>query len=80
MRQVGAHIGSVVEVTVTTHSGTRRTEPFRVVSQNSFPQYGGFVSLGTGVLLTTAGLEHAACLPGPTLALCHQKLGDAHQG
>ena len=38
---------------MTTHSGTRRTEPFRVVSQNSFPQYGGFVSLGTGVLLTT---------------------------
>ena len=68
MRQVGTHLGSVVEVTVTTHSGAKRTEPFRVVSQNSFPQYGGFVSLGTGVLLTTTGLERAACLPGPTLA------------
>ncbi len=80
MRQVGTHIGSVVEVTMTTHSGTRRTEPFRVVSQNSFPQYGGFVSLGTGVLLTTTGLERAACLPGPTLALCHRSLGDVTKG
>ena len=64
MRLVGAHLGSVVEVTVTTHSGAKRTEPFRVVSQNSFPQYGGFVSLGTGVLLTTADLVRIACLPG----------------
>ena len=80
MRLIGAHLGSVVEVTVTTHSGTKRTEPFRVVSQNSFPQLGGYVSLGTGVLLTTAGLERAECLPGATLALCHQKVGDVTKG
>ena len=80
MRQVGTHLGSVVKVTVTTHSGAKRTEPFRVVSQNSFPQYGGFVSLGTGVLLTTTGLERAACLPGPTLARCHQSFGDVTKG
>jgi hypothetical protein len=70
----------VVEVTVTTHSGTRRTEPFRVVSQNSFPQYGGFVSLGTGALLTTSGLERALCLPGPTLALCRREVGGKGTG
>jgi hypothetical protein len=80
MRLVGAHLGSVVEVTVTTHSGARRTEPFRVVSQNSFPQLGGYVSLGTGVLLTTSGLERAECLPGPTLALCRQKVGGLANG
>ena len=80
MRLVGAHLGSVVEVTVTTHSGTKRTEPFRVVSQNSFPQLGGYVSLGTGVLLTTSGLERAECLPGAMLALCRQKVGGVAKG
>ena len=80
MRLIGVHVGSVVEVTVTTHSGTKRTEPYRVVSQNSFPQLGGYVSLGTGVLLTTAGLERAECLPGATLTLCHQKVGDFTKG
>ncbi len=75
MRQVGAQIGSDVDVTVTTHSGARRTEPYRVVAQNSFPQRGGFVSLGTGVLMTSAGLERAMCPPGPQLALCRQKVG-----
>ena len=38
MHQVGAHIGSVVDITFTTHSGALRTEPYRVVSQISFPQ------------------------------------------
>ena len=80
MRLVGAHLGSVIEVTVTTHSGTKRTEPFRVGSQNSFPQLGGFVSLGTGTLLTTSGLQRAECLPGPTLALCRQKVGGVANG
>ena len=61
MRQLGARIGSVVDITFTTRSGAPHTEPYRVVSQVSFPQYGGFVSLGTGMLLTTAGLIHVAC-------------------
>ena len=74
MHQVGAHIGSVVDITFTTHSGAPRTEPYRVVSQISFPQFGGFVSLGTGILTTTAGLVRVACPPGPQLALCRQKV------
>ena len=73
MRQLGARIGSVVDITFTTRSGAPHTEPYRVVSQVSFPQYGGFVSLGTGMLLTTAGLIHVACPPGPQLALCRQQ-------
>jgi len=74
MHQVGAHIGSVVEITFTTRSGALRSEAYRVDSQISFPQEGGFVSLGTGILLSTAGLVHAACPPGPQLALCRQKV------
>jgi hypothetical protein len=80
MRIVGARLGSVVDVTMTTHSGATRTEPFRVVSQTSFPQLGGFVSLGTGALMTTAGLVHAACPPDHQLALCGEKVGNVRKG
>ena len=80
MHLVGAHIGSVVPITFTTHSGALRTEPYRVVSQISFPQEGGFVSLGTGILMTTAGLVHVACPPGPQLALCRQKVAGKISG
>jgi len=73
MHQLGVRIGSVVHITFTARTGASRTEPYRVVSQVSFPQYGGFVSLGTGMLLTTAGLVHVACPPGPQLALCRQE-------
>jgi hypothetical protein len=80
MHQVGAHIGSVVDITFTTHSGAPRTEPYRVVSQVSFPEFGGFVSLGTGILTTTAGLVHVACPPGPQLALCREKVANLGGG
>ncbi len=80
MRQVGARIGSVVRITFTTHSGAPRTEPYRVVSQISFPQFGGFVSLGSGILTTTAGLVHVACPPGPHFALCRQKVAGTDKG
>jgi hypothetical protein len=80
MRQVGAHVGSKVQVTVTAHSGAKRTVSFRVVSQDSFPEIGGFVSLGIGALLTTAGLEREFCAPGPQLAECRQKTGEHNNG
>ncbi len=80
MRQVGAHIGSVVDITFTTRSGAPHTEPYRVVSQISFPQIGGYVSLGTGILTTTAGLIHVACEPGPQLALCRQQFAGHNLG
>ena len=41
MRQARAHLGSVVRVTVSSPSGGRRTVPFRVVSQISFPVLSG---------------------------------------
>jgi hypothetical protein len=76
MRQAGTHLGSIVHVTVSLPSGGKRTRPFRVVSQVSFPSLGGAVSLGTGALFTTAGFEHAACPPGPGLPACRQAVAE----
>ncbi len=74
MRQVGAHVGSVVTVSLPT-AGKQRAVPFRVTAQVSFPVIaGGIVSLGTGALITIAGLEHARCPRGPGQAACLQKL------
>lgn len=80
MRQVGAHLGSVVHATIS--KGTRRrTVSFRVVSQVSFPVLAaGSVSLGTGALITIPGLERFICTPGPELAACRQALEDQGSG
>jgi len=70
MRLVGAHLGSVVHVTV-----RGQTSTFRVVSQISFPVIaGGIVSLGTGALITIRGLYDAFCPPGPGQAACAQSV------
>jgi hypothetical protein len=74
MRQAGARVGSTIDVTVLTPSGGRRTVPFRVVSQVSFPVLGGVVGLGTGALFTIAGYEAAACPPGHGQAACRRAL------
>jgi hypothetical protein len=74
MRQAGAHLGSVVHVTLTGPSGATRTASFRVVSQISFPELEGTISLGTGALFTNTGLEDALlCPPGPGRAACQQQ-------
>ncbi len=70
MRQVGAHVGAIVHVTVSAPSGGKRTAAFRVVSQVSFPVISGAVGLGTGTLVTIAGYEAAACPPSPRQAAC----------
>jgi hypothetical protein len=70
MRQVGAHVGSLVRVTVSLASGGKRTATFRVVSQVSLPVLGGGVSLGSGAVLTTAGYENTVCAPSPGRAAC----------
>jgi ABC-type lipoprotein release transport system permease subunit len=80
MRQVGAHLGSVVHVTVSSPSGGKRTAAFRVVSQVSFPVISGAVGLGTGTLVTIAGYEAAACPPGPRQAACRQAVQDTGNG
>ena len=66
MRQVGAQVGSVVPVTVTTPSGAKRTVAFRVVSQVAFPVLAGVAGLGDGALFTIPGYEAAVCPPAPS--------------
>lgn len=80
MRQVGARIGSVVHVTVTSASGAKRTVPFRVVGQMSLPVLGNSVSLGNGAVLTLTGYENAACPPGPDRAGCRQVVAASTNG
>ncbi len=70
MRQVGAHVGSLVHVAVSLPSGKKRSGTFQVVSQVSFPVLGGAVNLGTGAVITTAGYENTLCSPGPGRAAC----------
>jgi len=77
MRQVGAHLGSLVDVGVTLPSGQPKTVPFRVVSQVSFPVIGGTVHLGTGALFTIAGLEDAVCPSGQAREACGQAMADS---
>jgi ABC-type lipoprotein release transport system permease subunit len=73
MRQAGAHLGSVVRVTVPSPLGGRRAASFRVVSQISFPVLSG-LSLGTGSAFTIPGYENAACPPGPRHRGCLRAL------
>jgi putative ABC transport system permease protein len=70
MRQVDAHLGSLVHVTVSLPSGGKRTVTFHVVSQVSFPVIGGAVSLGSGAVLTTAGYEDTVCPRSSARAAC----------
>jgi hypothetical protein len=79
MRQVGAHLGSVVRIGAARHSGAQRSVSLRVVGQVSLPVLGGFVSLGSGALLTNAALENAQCPPGPERAECRVQV-EAHSG
>jgi FtsX-like permease family len=64
MRQVHAHVGSLINVTVSTPAGGKLTRPFRVVSQVPLPVVGGYVGLGNGALFTISGYQAAACPPG----------------
>ena len=80
MHRLGAHLGSLVRVTVAAPSFARRTVPFQVVSQVSFPVLGGAVSLGTGAAFTTAAYEDAVCPPSPKQAACWQAALDETDG
>ena len=70
MRQVHAHIGSIVSVTVPLPSGSRRTLLFKVVDQISFPVLGGAVGLGIGAAFSLSGYEAAICPPTLHPAAC----------
>jgi hypothetical protein len=77
MRQVGAHVGAMVEITVSPPTGRKRTVPFRVVAQVSLPTLGGGVHLGTGAVFSTRGYQAAACPPGPGQGTCQRDLMEA---
>jgi putative ABC transport system permease protein len=74
IREVGAHLGSLVQVGVLTPSGRTRTSAFEVVEQVSFPVLGGAVGLGRGAALTIAGYEQAVCPLGPSHMACLREL------
>jgi hypothetical protein len=74
MRQAGAHVGSQVEITVSSPTGRKRTVPFRVVSQVSLPTLGGGVNLGTGAVFSVRGYQAAACPPGAGRSKCQRDL------
>jgi ABC-type lipoprotein release transport system permease subunit len=80
MRQAGAHVGSLVSVTVSSPSGRKRTVPFRVVSEIAFPVLAGAVSLGTGAAFTTSGYEAATCPSGPGQSACRQAVVGTSDG
>jgi hypothetical protein len=70
MRRIGARIGSLVPVTVTSPAGVPRVRPFRVVGLLAFPGDFGTGGLGTGAALTTAGYIAAQCPPSSGPGRC----------
>jgi ABC-type lipoprotein release transport system permease subunit len=72
MRRIGAGIGSLVRVSVTSPDGAPHTRPFRVVGLLAFPGDFGTGGLGTGAALTTAGYIGAQCPPSPGQARCRR--------
>lgn len=72
LHQVGAHVGSVLGVTVQLPTGGSRTVPFRVVGTASFPSDAGGGGLGTGSAFTMAGYLNAVCPPGREQSECQR--------
>jgi ABC-type lipoprotein release transport system permease subunit len=70
LRQVGAHIGSNVRVTLQLPSGRSRSTSFRVVGTASFPSDLGLGGLGTGAAFTQSGYLNALCPAGTTQTSC----------
>jgi hypothetical protein len=80
MRQAGVHLGSIVQVTVSLPTGGKRTVPYRVVSQISFPVFAGAVGLGSGAAFTIAGYEAAVCPPGAGQVTCRHTVVETDDG
>jgi len=72
LHQVGAHVGSVLGVTVQLPTGGSRTVPFHVVGTASFPSDAGGGGLGTGSAFTLAGYVNAVCPAGRDVSKCRQ--------
>jgi ABC-type lipoprotein release transport system permease subunit len=70
LRQLGAHVGSLVRVTAPRSQGGSRTATYRVVGTAVFPPDFGTGGLGTGALFTLGGLLGTRCAPGPAQQAC----------
>ncbi len=70
LRQIGAHIGSLVRVAAPDVGGRGRTSLDRVVGTAVFPPNVGTAGLGTGAVLTLDGLLGDQCAPGRAGQAC----------
>lgn len=77
MHQVGAHIGSLVKVSMPGPAGGTTTAPFRVVAGVSIPGDVGSGGLGTGAAMTMHAYVNATCPPGPTRPKCQAELNQS---
>ncbi len=80
MRQVGAHVGSLVHVSVTGGRGRVRTSSYRVVGTATFPPDFGVDGLGTGAFFTVEGLLGNQCPAGPSQVACQVRAVINSQG
>ncbi len=80
MRQVDAHVGSLVRVGVTTPSGGKRTVPFRVVANIPIPVMDGFAGLGNGAVIPLSGYEAAVCPSAVGQVTCKQSVEESSIG
>jgi hypothetical protein len=80
MRQVHAHVGSVVPVTVVAPSGSKRTVPFRVVAAIPLPVLSGYAGLGNGAVVTLSGYQAAVCPRGAHQVACRQSVSRSNLG
>ncbi|HTS96647.1 MAG TPA: FtsX-like permease family protein [Streptosporangiaceae bacterium] len=69
LRQLGAHVGSLVRVTAPQPEGGTRTAWYRVTGTTVFPPESGSGGLGTGALFSLSVLG-VRCAPGPALHPC----------
>jgi len=70
LRQLGAHIGSLVRVTAPGPSGQSRTSAYKVVGTTVFAPDFDAAGLGTGAVFTLPGLLGTQCAPGPAQKAC----------
>ncbi len=74
MRSVGAHAGGVVAVSVPDPiTNVRRTVRFTVTGRASFPPSFGTGGLGSGAVLTMAGLARAQCPASAAQTACQAR-------
>jgi ABC-type lipoprotein release transport system permease subunit len=74
LRQLGAHIGSIVPLTTITPFSGSRTTGFEVVGTTSFAPTWGNGGLGTGALLGVGGAKEAVCGSGAASSACRGEI------